>query len=71
MSPVYSFFFSHHFLISPQLPIPLLYRLVEHLLTYILGRSALFILGIFWISVEQVTRKRGLAHEIYGGPILS
>jgi hypothetical protein len=41
------------------LPIPPVYRLVEHLLTYILGRSALFILGISWISVEQVTRKRG------------
>jgi len=41
------------------LPIPPLHRLVEHLFIYTLGRSALFILGIFWISVEQATRKRG------------
>ncbi|KAF8812348.1 hypothetical protein BYT27DRAFT_7132843 [Phlegmacium glaucopus] len=41
------------------LPIPPLYRLVEHLFTYIIGRSALFILGLFWISIEQVSRKRG------------
>ena len=49
----------------PQSPIPPLHRLVEHLLTFILGRSALFILGILWISVEQATRKRGLAWDLW------
>ena len=55
----------------PQLPIPPLHRFVEHLFTYILGRTALFILGIFWISVEQATRKRGLAWNLWYSIILS
>ncbi|KAJ3511923.1 hypothetical protein NLJ89_g3822 [Agrocybe chaxingu] len=41
------------------LPIPPLYRFVEYLLTFLLGRSVLFILGFVWISPEQFNRKRG------------
>ncbi|TFK28828.1 hypothetical protein FA15DRAFT_633314 [Coprinopsis marcescibilis] len=40
-------------------PIPPLYNLVTHLLTFILGRSALLVLGLFWIPVEYTSRKRG------------
>ncbi|KIM46284.1 hypothetical protein M413DRAFT_65627 [Hebeloma cylindrosporum] len=40
-------------------PIPSLFNWVEHIFTFILGRSVLFILGIFWISPEQFNRKRG------------
>ncbi|KAF8974211.1 hypothetical protein BDZ97DRAFT_1911419 [Flammula alnicola] len=40
-------------------PIPPLYRFVEHILIYILGRTALLILGLFWTSPEQFNRKRG------------
>ncbi|KAF8165440.1 hypothetical protein B0H34DRAFT_689210 [Crassisporium funariophilum] len=40
-------------------PIPPLRRSVEHLVTFIYGRTALFVIGLFWITEEQVTRKRG------------
>ncbi|KAF8913810.1 hypothetical protein CPB84DRAFT_1699095 [Gymnopilus junonius] len=39
-------------------PIPPLYRHIEHLLTFLIGRAVLFILGLFWIPVEQFNRKR-------------
>ncbi|TFY83827.1 hypothetical protein EWM64_g190 [Hericium alpestre] len=42
-----------------QYPIPPLYRIVTHLFTAILSRSALLFLGLWWIPVESVTRKRG------------
>ncbi|ETW84557.1 hypothetical protein HETIRDRAFT_171061 [Heterobasidion irregulare TC 32-1] len=44
---------------SILLPIPPLYRAVTYVLTAILCRFALFILGFLWIPVETVTRKRG------------
>ena len=62
--PISSSFYHLLIYITSKLPIPPVYRLVEHLFTYIIGRSALFILGLLWISVEQVTRKRGSANEI-------
>ncbi|KAK2466139.1 hypothetical protein APHAL10511_001781 [Amanita phalloides] len=40
------------------IPIPYLHRRVTHVLTAILGRTALFFLGFFWISVEYAPRKR-------------
>ncbi|KAF9482493.1 hypothetical protein BDN70DRAFT_875059 [Pholiota conissans] len=40
-------------------PIPPLYRIATHIITYILGRSSLWIIGLFWISPEQFNRKRG------------
>ncbi|KDR83847.1 hypothetical protein GALMADRAFT_54978 [Galerina marginata CBS 339.88] len=45
------------------LPIPSLYRIVVHIFTYIIGRTILLILGIFWIQVEQFNRKRGFVEE--------
>ncbi|PPQ92351.1 hypothetical protein CVT25_008701 [Psilocybe cyanescens] len=39
-------------------PIPPLYRLIDHLSTYLIGRATLFILGLYWIPVEQFNRKR-------------
>ncbi|EAU84701.1 hypothetical protein CC1G_00220 [Coprinopsis cinerea okayama7 len=41
------------------LPLPPLYDFITHILTYALGRTALFILGLFWIPVDYTTRKRG------------
>lgn len=40
-------------------PIPLLHRGITRILTAILARLALFIVGFFWISVSLVSRKRG------------
>ncbi|KAF7331993.1 hypothetical protein MKEN_00079600 [Mycena kentingensis (nom. inval.)] len=40
-------------------PIPFLGPLLSHLSTAITARLALAILGIFWVSVDNVTRKRG------------
>ncbi|KAH9482933.1 hypothetical protein JR316_0005033 [Psilocybe cubensis] len=39
-------------------PIPPLYRTIDNLFTYVIGRTALFTLGLFWINVEQFNRKR-------------
>ncbi|PPQ64714.1 hypothetical protein CVT24_008341 [Panaeolus cyanescens] len=41
------------------IPIPPLYRLIEHIFLFIFGRTILFILGLFWIAPEQATTKRG------------
>ncbi|KAF8211208.1 hypothetical protein K438DRAFT_1663624 [Mycena galopus ATCC 62051] len=41
------------------IPIPVLHRLVTHIFTALTARLSLFVLGVFWISVENVTRKRG------------
>ncbi|KAF5322698.1 hypothetical protein D9619_000453 [Psilocybe cf. subviscida] len=41
------------------LPVASLYQLFTHLFTFILARTALFILGFLWISPEQFNRKRG------------
>jgi hypothetical protein len=42
-----------------QTPVPPLHRAISHLLTSIITRTGLLLLGFFWISVETVTRKRG------------
>ncbi|TEB30146.1 hypothetical protein FA13DRAFT_1764628 [Coprinellus micaceus] len=39
-------------------PIRPLYDSLAHLGTAILGRSALFIIGLFWVPVDQITKKR-------------
>ncbi|KAI0722877.1 hypothetical protein C8Q76DRAFT_376968 [Earliella scabrosa] len=41
------------------LPIRPLHRAVTHLLTALLSRLALFLVGLYWIPVEVVARKRG------------
>ncbi|KAF8639664.1 hypothetical protein AX17_000928 [Amanita inopinata Kibby_2008] len=41
------------------LPVPSLHRCISHVLTAILTRTALFFLGLFWIPVEHISRKRG------------
>ncbi|THH17955.1 hypothetical protein EW146_g2953 [Bondarzewia mesenterica] len=41
------------------LPIPAVHRSVTYVITAVVCRSALFLLGLFWIPVENVTRKRG------------
>ncbi|KAF9534819.1 hypothetical protein CPB83DRAFT_842996 [Crepidotus variabilis] len=45
-------------------PIYPLYALLEHSVKFILGRIALFVLGIFWIHVEQFNRKRSRAPKL-------
>ncbi|KAK7695473.1 hypothetical protein QCA50_000109 [Cerrena zonata] len=40
-------------------PVPPLYRLVSYLFTAIISRLVLLIVGLWWIPVEKVTRKRG------------
>ncbi|KAJ7129783.1 hypothetical protein C8R44DRAFT_614631, partial [Mycena epipterygia] len=42
-----------------QIPVPAVHRFVTHILTAITARLALLFLGLFWISVDNVTRKRG------------
>ena len=42
-----------------QIPIPPLHNAVSYILTALLSRLALLILGVWWIPVEQVSRKRG------------
>ncbi|PFH51429.1 hypothetical protein AMATHDRAFT_74979 [Amanita thiersii Skay4041] len=39
--------------------LPFVHRYTSHALIAVLGRLSLFILGVIWISVEQVPRKRG------------
>ncbi|KAJ7179899.1 hypothetical protein C8R43DRAFT_870267 [Mycena crocata] len=41
------------------IPVPILHRFVTHIFTALTARLALLILGLFWISVDNVTRKRG------------
>ncbi|KAJ7507703.1 hypothetical protein B0H11DRAFT_1968188 [Mycena galericulata] len=43
------------------IPVPILHRSVTRLLTLLTARLALLSLGVFWISVENVSRKRGRA----------
>ncbi|KAI0091914.1 hypothetical protein BDY19DRAFT_927391 [Irpex rosettiformis] len=40
-------------------PIPPLHRMLSRIITAILGRLVLLVLGIWWIPVEVVTRKKG------------
>ncbi|RDB22460.1 hypothetical protein Hypma_010306 [Hypsizygus marmoreus] len=40
-------------------PIPRLHQAISHLLTAIITRAVLLLLGFFWIPVEHVKRKRG------------
>ncbi|KAF9568960.1 hypothetical protein CPC08DRAFT_678544 [Agrocybe pediades] len=40
------------------LPIPPLHQLVQHAITFVLGRTALFLVGFVWIAPEQFNRKR-------------
>ncbi|CDO68713.1 hypothetical protein BN946_scf184652.g40 [Trametes cinnabarina] len=46
---------------SHQSPLPPLHRGVTHLLTAFLSRLALFLVGLYWIPVQVVQRKRGRA----------
>ncbi|KZS97783.1 hypothetical protein SISNIDRAFT_546835 [Sistotremastrum niveocremeum HHB9708] len=46
-------------LVYPLKPISSVYDLVVHVITAVLGRISLLILGIAWIKVETVSRKRG------------
>lgn len=42
-----------------QYPIRPLYRAITHVLTIILARTALLLVGLYWIPVDVVARKRG------------
>ncbi|KAI0352858.1 hypothetical protein OH77DRAFT_1484597 [Trametes cingulata] len=42
-------------------PVPLLYRAVTYVFTAFLSRLALLLVGLYWIPVEVVQRKRGRA----------
>lgn len=39
-------------------PLPWLHRPLSQILTCVIGRTALFLLGLYWIPVEYVSRKR-------------
>ncbi|KAJ7368200.1 hypothetical protein DFH08DRAFT_909156 [Mycena albidolilacea] len=41
------------------IPVPILHRFVTHIFTAFTARLSLAVLGVFWISVDNVTRKRG------------
>ncbi|KAJ7781341.1 hypothetical protein B0H16DRAFT_1658949 [Mycena metata] len=43
------------------IPIPIVHRFVTRFFTALIARLALLCLGLFWISVDNVTRKRGRA----------
>jgi len=45
------------------IPVPPLRRAISHLLTAIIARVVLLLLGFFWISVEQVRRKKGRGNQ--------
>jgi hypothetical protein len=45
-------------LTSLQAPIPPLYRVITRAFTFILAKLALCLLGIFWIPVETITKRR-------------
>ncbi|KAN0127465.1 hypothetical protein V8E53_014677 [Lactarius tabidus] len=47
-------------------PIPPIHNIVSYLLTAPLSRLTLLILGVWWIPVEQVSRKRGRSSESNG-----
>lgn len=47
-------------------PIPPLHNAVSYVLTALLSRLTLLILGVWWIPVEQVSRKRGRSSESRG-----
>lgn len=47
-----------------QAPVPPLYRLVTGLLTSVISRLILLLVGVWWIPVELVTRKRGQAYTL-------
>jgi len=40
-------------------PIPPIHRAISYVLTALLSRLSLFVLGLWWIRVEEVSRKRG------------
>ncbi|KAJ6515994.1 hypothetical protein C8R45DRAFT_958323 [Mycena sanguinolenta] len=41
------------------IPVPILHRFVTHIVTAFTARLSLLALGVFWISVDDVNRKRG------------
>jgi hypothetical protein len=43
-----------------QRPIPPIHRASSYVFTALLSRLSLFVLGLWWIRVEEVSRKRGL-----------
>ncbi|KAJ7667927.1 hypothetical protein DFH06DRAFT_1322493 [Mycena polygramma] len=43
------------------IPVPIVHRFFTRIFTAVTARLALFALGLFWISVDNVTRKRGRA----------
>ena len=52
-------------MIRYQYPIRPLHRAVTRLLTAVLSRLALLFVGLYWIPVEVVARKRGYVYESY------
>lgn len=47
-------------MLSPaQRPIPPIHRAISYVFTALLSRLSLFVLGLWWIRVEEVSRKRG------------
>ena len=42
-----------------QKPIPPIHRAISYVFTALLSRLSLFVLGLWWIRVEEVSRKRG------------
>lgn len=51
-----------------QIPVPPLYRLVAGLLTSAISRLVLLLVGLWWIPVELVARKRGQANKNHSVP---
>lgn len=49
----------HILILALQSPIRPLYRPVTHILTAVIARLVLFLVGIWWIPVVSVHRKRG------------
>ncbi|KAF7352871.1 hypothetical protein MVEN_01254200 [Mycena venus] len=41
------------------IPVPFFHRFVTHIFTAFTARLSLVVLGVYWISVDNVTRKRG------------
>jgi hypothetical protein len=47
-------------ILSPaQRPIPPIHRATSYVFTALISRLSLFVLGLWWIRVEEVSRKRG------------
>ena len=42
-----------------QFPVPPLYRTITRIITLVIARLILLLIGLLWIPVEYVTRKRG------------